>query len=917
MAEERIGSSISEKIVEQIEARKKIVGKRDGRTNDELLYLNGRSAWIRLSSGVNTLTDEEAEQLRRQESRLDIKGSSILAGYNILQGGVLNPNRTIRQGIDLSPSTAEDTIADKAAYRNRVDTTGIRPMPGITGMTIASKNTFGTLREAEVKISVWTLQDFEMIERIYLRPGFTMLLEWGHTIYVNNQGAIQKIPPTVGTGFFANGITSGRVAEFITEHRNNTDNNYDGIVGYVKNFSWSYTPAGCYECTVTIISKGEILDSLKMAINPLKRGVLATDFAAGGTDRGKRQRKSAFHFFFDKLEIITNVKFTKDNVAAVYAASFTAKIEDFTGYYQLVESEDHPDARYFDKKIPHHYLPLRVYLDIFNKFATLVDNTKKGTKEYPIVKFNIDYTKSSKFLTIPEHFSIDPSVCALAHKHKLPQGVSDWEFGGIECIYNNLEDPQNGYDDILNILIPACHFEGILNSALDDKGQFTKGATEIFLDLLGQINTALGGINDLDLYYDEELDGGTYFIIDRNNIVNTTPPTFTLTGIDSVFTDIGVSSKISNEIGSNIAIAAQGASQTYSTNVDNLLDWNPKVIDRLIVTKDEDEDNRDNRKNTAELEKDEDKKRREWYGDVINFFSEFNGTGYEDTDVSSAKTLFNDYINYWLQYNKRIKGESSTLPVPVELTVQLDGIGGLKIGQVFRIKSGILPQNYDRFAYIITGLDHSVENNRWLTNIKTQFYDIQKYQAQPDTSRTGNEVDFANQSSANKNTPPRSKTVGGTSRTIDGVTYKNGQIPDSKLRYINNWKSYKGHIQSDGGKVRFYDTASRALDRLLADATAAGIEFKINGAYRTYDDQVKVKDQKIAQGKGDEAATPGTSPHGFGLAVDLANTSKKALTPSMKEYQWMKKNADKYGFRRLPWRNKGEAWEAWHWEYQT
>jgi hypothetical protein len=27
-------------------------------------------------------------------------------------------------------------------------------------------------------------------------------------------------------------------------------------------------------------------------------------------------------------------------------------------------------------------------------------------------------------------------------------------------------------------------------------------------------------------------------------------------------------------------------------------------------------------------------------------------------------------------------------------------------------------------------------------------------------------------------------------------------------------------------------------------------------------------------------------------------------------------NAGKFGFRRLPWGNKGENWEAWHWEYQ-
>lgn len=906
MAQEKIGSPISEQVTRQIQARQAVVGKTEARTNDDLLYLAGSTAWVRLSSGVNTITDEEAEQFRKQEGRLKIQGSNKLAGYNILQGGLLNPNRTVRQGIDFNSKTPDDTLEDKAAYRNRAASTGVRPMPGITSVSIASKNTFGTLREAEVKISVWTLEDFEIIERVYLRPGFTMLLEWGHSLYVDNNGQLQKTPPTVGTGFFEFGVSRESVMKAIETYRSDTDNNYDGMLGFVKNFSWSYTPAGCYECTVTVISQGEILDSLKMAMNPLKRGFEAANvFFPGDSARGKRQRKSTYHLLFTNLELDTNQSvFTKQSVNT-FAQPIVEKLQDFTGYYQTVESEDHPDAGLFDKKIPHYYLPLRVYLDIFNNYVTLVDNTKADTApSYQIAKFNVDYEASSKFLTVPEHFSIDPSVCVLAHKHKLPQDVTDWEFGGVACVYNNLVQPTNGYDDVLNILVPTCHFEGILDSALDEKGVLTKGASEIFKELLDNIDTALGGITDLDITYDEEYQGGTYFVIDRNNITEKQPPELTLAGINSIFTDIGISSRISNEVGSNIAIAAQGSSQTFSTNVNNILEWNPKVIDRVIVTKDESETSREGLEAVAE---DENKKRKEWYEDVINFFGEFNGTGYEDSDVSSAKTLFREFTNYYLNYNLVQEGKSSTLPVPVELSVQLQGIGGLKIGQVFKIKSGILPQHYnDRFGYIITGLDHSIDNNRWMTNIKTQFYSIDKHKPQSipaGTQRAEQPVGFANQ--------PVARRVGGKTRIIEGVKYTNGEIPDNKLRYINNWQSYKGVVASDNGRIRLYDKASRALDELLAAATAAGVKFKLNSAYRTFNDQQRVYDQNCPGGVcSPPTATPGRSNHGFGLAVDFANASGAKMRESFPEYEWLAANGNKYGFRRI-------ASEAWHWEYQN
>lgn len=902
---EGIGSSVRKALVDQIEARKRIVGKKTGRTSDDLLYLNSKTAWVRLSSGVNTITDEEAQLFREQNGRKSVQGSNVLAGTNILQGGLLDPNRGLREGINFANSYNQNT-----AYNNRANNTGIRPMPGITGFSVASKNTYGTLREAELKISVWTLEDFEMIERIYLRPGFTMLVEWGHSLYVKNNGSIEKNIKTVGNKFFANGISMSQLLKEVAQIREDSNFNYEGMVGYVKNFSWNYQPTGEYQCTVTVISTGEILDSLKVRISPTLRGIPPSEFAPSTDDKGKEQRKSPYHFFFDRLEEVSSATFTKTELASA-SPDLGARLLDFRGFYKEVEAEDHPDAPWYgDKKIKHYWLPLRVYLDIFNKYITQVDTSKvKDSEDYATVKFNTDYTKSSKFLTIPEHFSIDPTVCALAYKHKKPEVVAGDVFGDIEPIVGNIDSypPTNGYDDVLNILIASPFVKGIMDAALGEDYESSKGVTEVFKEILSGVNTALGGINDLDLYFDE--DENTYYVIDRNNTPKEKVPEFTVAGIDSIFTGVSIESKITNNISSQISIAAQGSAQSFTENVENILEWNPNVIDRVKPVRDPSEKDTQGQ---AALKEEKEVEWKDWYDDVVNFFGEFNGTGYEDSDMQAAKTLHKEYITYWLYYINTTTGDPPPGLVPVELSLQLEGLGGFKIGQSFAISSGILPAKYQgKFGYIITGLNHNIDNNKWLTDIRTQFYLIGKNS--PQGIPAGQGRPFPTVDPDKRSSIPTSKVTGGTSKTIDGVTYKNGQVPDNKLRYINNWKSYKGAVGSDNGKIRLFDKASRALDQLLAAAEAQNIKFKINSAYRTYEDQVAVK-----QKYGANAATPGRSNHGFGLAVDFAaGPGLRKLNSKDTQYKWLLVNASKYGFRRIPWGAKGEDWEAWHWEYQA
>jgi len=95
----------------------------------------------------------------------------------------------------------------------------------------------------------------------------------------------------------------------------------------------------------------------------------------------------------------------------------------------------------------------------------------------------------------------------------------------------------------------------------------------------------------------------------------------------------------------------------------------------------------------------------------------------------------------------------------------------------------------------------------------------------------------------------------------------------------------------------------------LPDAeTGEGLIECITDSYRSYDAQVDVYDRKPGL-----AAVPGTSEHGWGLALDVgcgANSFGGAL------YEWLDDNADDYGWDNPDWaRPSGSTPEPWHWEF--
>lgn len=98
--------------------------------------------------------------------------------------------------------------------------------------------------------------------------------------------------------------------------------------------------------------------------------------------------------------------------------------------------------------------------------------------------------------------------------------------------------------------------------------------------------------------------------------------------------------------------------------------------------------------------------------------------------------------------------------------------------------------------------------------------------------------------------------------------------------------------------------------RAMSDAFASvfGRAICLTDSYRTFAAQVRLYGVKPAL-----AAVPGTSNHGWGLAVDLCGGAQSFGTP---EYAWLAQNAGVFGWSNPPWARPGRGREEpWHWEY--
>ena len=220
-----------------------------------LQQLNTRSAWVRMTSGVNTApTSDEVY-------------NDDLATFNVLQGGTLLGGNTgdiidLKYGIGGAADFFSAYNNYTGGIKNRL---GIRPMPGITNVSIQSKGAYGSLQEATVSFNCWDIRQLENLELLFMRPGYTVLLEFGWDFAKKVNGTLPSYDILNRSNISLNDAFADIYS--LIEQSNGT---YDALLGYVKNYNWSARDDGGYDCTTTIISLGEVLESLKCNWVPIE-----------------------------------------------------------------------------------------------------------------------------------------------------------------------------------------------------------------------------------------------------------------------------------------------------------------------------------------------------------------------------------------------------------------------------------------------------------------------------------------------------------------------------------------------------------------------------------------------------------------------------------------------------------------------
>jgi hypothetical protein len=282
-----VGEGFPEEIINQVYNRQKAYGSgysnAKSRTPQEILYLNANSSWCKLVSSTNI---DDINSINNPAIKdLNLTGTELAKQFVLFNGTANEQGLSSRAGINLTGNLS----GNNKAYGIGGTEFGIRPMMGIQSVSVSHENR-GSLRQASVKLKAWNRTQFEIIDVLYLRLGFSVLLEWGHSMYFDEKYELKTgsdINNSLADDFLKGDLTYNAFLRKIQQNRLTSLGNYDAMFAKVKNFSWSFQKDGSYDITLDLISSGDVIESLKINALIEDAGGVNTKVVTGESDDDK------------------------------------------------------------------------------------------------------------------------------------------------------------------------------------------------------------------------------------------------------------------------------------------------------------------------------------------------------------------------------------------------------------------------------------------------------------------------------------------------------------------------------------------------------------------------------------------------------------------------------------------------------
>lgn len=837
-----IGESFENYVQEQIATRQSKLGNISNQDNDYHTWVTNRQPWIRMCSSANILPSKVTELGLPEQY-----GGNGLAKNYILYGGVAktdviegNESLSLRGGISNTLNRVNLSNLNSYGF-NSSNEFGYDPMPMIESLTITPKNR-GSLTEAKIKIRCFNVDQFNILETLYLRLKYSILIEWGNTVYYDNNDELITTPSDTVYQEFLKGenINKNSILKKIETQRKNSFGNYDGFFGWVTNFNWSLDQEGGYDIEVSAVTIGDIIESISATESPSSPS--ATNLASGLTaeystptsedtypdsalgnilfsfkntlTNNEPFENAKLHTFGglgpsryaslngenikstiinDKLNLnIVNVEdpgdewFAKDefiNIDAQQAMYANPSDEITNKVFALAIQKDPPPERFVGENEVDYaarlqaegYTSLNIdaqsvqgvgeYTGPVDALGNPLDTGQnlQDTTDPTLVNGGLLVTRNDKNLIIndkideilaqgirgkkfsnptpsyiklgallriiqdliyvrdqngyalnkfysryddnycfnPERMliSLDPSICFIPHSFwDVAEGDQNngWLTFSEGDFYTEDENDNRSYT--MHIYVNVDY---VLNTLEDNKNPDT-GESSIIdcLDsILKGINNACGNVINLSLFYEES--ENTYYVIDEN-IPFSRGKTVTRFNVSSLKENLGsfvknidIKCEIPPSLAKTIAIGAQASGNSASESLP-FANWNKGIRDRII-----------NSKFTVS----QPDSKLTSTDSITQFQTDLLVTYFSD----STKDMIPRYKKIMDNYIRNKKGTF----IPINLSLGMDGISGIKIFQAYSITDKYLPKNYkDNILFITKGISHTVNRQEWTTNIE-------------------------------------------------------------------------------------------------------------------------------------------------------------------------------------------------------
>lgn len=748
MASKLFGIPISKQVAAQLNKRRDLLSKSE-RTPSELMVISNKGAWIRVTSGINvipleyqedysSLEDSELEESDRDSIVSTLKSVGNEPAFrSILSGGTLyteyntqNDKTTSSTGIRGGFNAYQKSLNSGNGVYEQSPEYGYRPMPGITDFDVRSKSSYGALKEIEIKIKANNREQLDMLDRLYLRPGYDMLVEFGNASYLDVNGE-PNIQINGVYKEFLKGISPKKIQDKIKEVKQKSDYNYEGLIGKVINFSWDYSTDGSYDCSLKLISKGELIESLSSNKHATKDHPFKK-FSDANTGNGPSDIDSD-----DTISLILNsFKYIDIQTLRDYKKEFVDGDKITVGRtFELrgETSEDNSEDKKGSKNY-HWFMPLRDLLSALNQHFF-----DKDSDDDTPVRFSTDLN-DAEYVTHKLHISSNPGVCALPYKDN-PAAETLYSLTKLDLysteptlfkkLYTTMSSKFTGDEfnikSPLTILVNIDHVLDLQKAFLDQKKKDINKEQVVHTlikKLLDDISTSLGGVNTLDLHRDEETN--LWSVVDRNLFGPSNEKQklsrIDIVGLKSFVTNFSLSSRISNSIASSLAIGASASGMSQRKN-ETLLKYNEDLINRY--------DFKPPKGTTITIEKES-----EELSDIVYEIENAYKTYLTDHTYSKSEfeSIAIKYSNFSSTYSamerrySRVSSKTTFFPglLPIDLNLTMDGIAGLKVGESFTISPSVLPKRYEnKIAFVITQVQHKIgSDNRWLTDLNCKMFNL-------------------------------------------------------------------------------------------------------------------------------------------------------------------------------------------------